>query len=88
MTSGPRGTYAEVTPVKASLLLPVPDGLSLDVATSAAVQGLTAHYLVTGTHAPGHLPRGRDWRSAGGPFVQLRGPVHAAGDRLPQAAVG
>ena len=40
------GTYAEYTPVTAGKLMPVPDALSLQVATAAAVQGLTAHYLV------------------------------------------
>ena len=37
--------------VPAAKILPVPDGVPLDVATSAVVQGLTAHYLVTSAHA-------------------------------------
>lgn len=36
------GSYAEYTSVKAEKLLPVPDGVGLDVATSCVVQGLTA----------------------------------------------
>jgi NADPH:quinone reductase len=45
------GSYAEYTAVPASKLLPVPDAVSLDVATSCVVQGMTAHYLVTSAHA-------------------------------------
>eukprot|EP00557_Chaetoceros_sp_GSL56_P001226 CAMPEP_0176490740 /NCGR_PEP_ID=MMETSP0200_2-20121128/8038_1 /TAXON_ID=947934 /ORGANISM="Chaetoceros sp., Strain GSL56" /LENGTH=335 /DNA_ID=CAMNT_0017888079 /DNA_START=224 /DNA_END=1231 /DNA_ORIENTATION=+ len=45
------GSYAEYTAVPAAKLLPVPEGVSLDVATSCVVQGLTAHYLVTSAHA-------------------------------------
>lgn len=45
------GTYAEYTAVSASKLLPVPDKVGLDVATSCVVQGMTAHYLTTSAHA-------------------------------------
>jgi NADPH:quinone reductase len=45
------GTYCEYTAVPADKLLPVPDGVSLEVATSCVVQGLTAHYLTTSAHA-------------------------------------
>jgi NADPH:quinone reductase len=45
------GTYSEYTAVPADKLLPVPDGVSLEVATSCVVQGLTAHYLTTSAHA-------------------------------------
>jgi NADPH2:quinone reductase len=45
------GSYAEYTAVPAAKLLPVPDNVSLDVATSCVVQGLTAHYLTTSAHA-------------------------------------
>lgn len=45
------GSYAEYTPVPTAKLLPVPDGVGLDVATSCVVQGLTAHYLVSSAHA-------------------------------------
>lgn len=45
------GSYAEYTAVPASKLLPVPDGVGLDVATSCVVQGLTAHYLTSSAHA-------------------------------------
>jgi len=45
------GSYAAYTAVKAGKLLPVPDEVGLDVATSCVVQGLTAHYLTTSAHA-------------------------------------
>lgn len=45
------GSYAQYTAVPAAKLLPVPDGVGLDVATSCVVQGLTAHYLTTSAHA-------------------------------------
>jgi len=45
------GTYAEYSAVPMDKLLPVPDGVGMDVATSCVVQGLTAHYLTTDAHA-------------------------------------
>jgi NADPH2:quinone reductase len=53
------GSYAEYTSVPASKLLPVPDGIGLDVATACVVQGMTAHYLVTSAHAG--LVRPGEW---------------------------
>lgn len=45
------GSYAEYTAVPAAKLLPVPDGVGIDVATSCVVQGMTAHYLTSSAHA-------------------------------------
>lgn len=45
------GSYAEYTAVPSGKLLPVPEGVGLDVATCLPVQSLTAHYLVTDAHA-------------------------------------
>jgi len=45
------GSYAEYTAVPAAKLLPVPEAVGMDVATSCVVQGLTAHYLTTSAHA-------------------------------------
>lgn len=45
------GSYAEYTAVPAAKLLPVPDGIGLDIATSCVVQGMTAHYLTSSAHA-------------------------------------
>lgn len=44
-------TYCEYTAVPAAKVLPVPDGVPLDVAVSCGVQGLTAHYLTHSAHA-------------------------------------
>jgi len=44
-------TYAQYSAVPAAKLLPVPDGIGLDIATACVVQGLTAHYLTTSAHA-------------------------------------
>jgi len=45
------GTYCEYTAVPTAKLLPVPEGVGLDVATAIMTQGLTAHYLTTSAHA-------------------------------------
>jgi len=45
------GTYCEYTAVPTAKLLPVPDGVGLDVACAIMTQGLTAHYLTTSAHA-------------------------------------
>merc|ERR1719491_2665509 len=44
-------TYGEYSAVPAAKLLPVPESVGLDVATSCVVQGLTAHYLTSSAHA-------------------------------------
>jgi NADPH:quinone reductase len=47
--SGP-GSYAEQAVVEAARAVPVPEGLSTEVAAAAFLQGLTAHYLTTSTY--------------------------------------
>ena len=51
-----RGSYAELQVVRESEALPVPPGVSDEVAAALLLQGLTAHYLVTSTFPiePGH----------------------------------
>lgn len=44
------GSYAEKAVVPAARLVPVPDGVSADVAAAAMLQGMTAHYLTHSTH--------------------------------------
>jgi len=44
-------SYAEYTAVPAAKILPVPDGVPLDIATALVVQGMTAHYLTSSAHA-------------------------------------
>lgn len=46
-----RGTGASVANVPAEILVPVPDGVDLEVAAAAMLQGMTAHYLVNSTYA-------------------------------------
>ena len=43
------GSYAELVSLPAERVVPVPDGVSPEVAAAAMLQGLTAHYLVTST---------------------------------------
>ena len=45
------GGYAEQTVVEAASAVPVPAGVTDEVAAAVILQGLTAHYLVTSTHA-------------------------------------
>lgn len=47
------GSESTLTNKPARLLVPVPDGVDLEVAAAAMLQGLTAHYLVTSTYAVG-----------------------------------
>jgi NADPH2:quinone reductase len=44
-----RGSYAEYAVVPASQLVKVPDGIDLDSAAAAMLQGMTAHYLTHST---------------------------------------
>jgi NADPH:quinone reductase len=44
------GSYAEQVVLPASRAVPVPAGISLQVAAAVILQGLTAHYLVTSTY--------------------------------------
>ena len=48
--AGPGGSYAEQVALPANRVVPVPDGLNLQVAAAAILQGMTAHYLVTSTY--------------------------------------
>jgi NADPH:quinone reductase len=47
--AGPGSSYAEQVALPANRVVPVPDGVSLQVAAAAILQGMTAHYLVTST---------------------------------------
>jgi NADPH2:quinone reductase len=44
------GSYAEQVIVPADRAVPVPDGVPLETAAAAMLQGMTAHYLTTSTH--------------------------------------
>ncbi len=47
---GASGSYAEQVVVTASRTVPVPAGISLQIAAAVILQGLTAHYLATSTY--------------------------------------
>lgn len=47
---GVQGGYAERVAVPVKAAIPVPDGIALDVACAALLQGMTAHYLTTDVH--------------------------------------
>ena len=48
--SGVRGSFAEYAAVPAAKLVPVPEGISLEQAAAAMLQGMTAHYLTHTTY--------------------------------------
>lgn len=52
-----QGSYAEQVAVAASRLVPVPDGIDLDIAAAVMLQGMTAHYLSHSTYCvqPGEV---------------------------------
>ncbi|MCD2187624.1 quinone oxidoreductase family protein [Actinomycetospora soli] len=45
------GTYAEAAAIPAARCVPVPSGVSVDLAAAVLLQGLTAHYLLHDTYA-------------------------------------
>ena len=45
------GSYAERVSVPADAAVPVPDGVSTELAAAVLLQGMTAHYLCTSTYA-------------------------------------
>jgi NADPH2:quinone reductase len=50
-TTAAAGAYAEFTTAPAQFVVEVPTGIGLDVAASALLKGLTAHYLITSVYA-------------------------------------
>ncbi|MFI9596664.1 quinone oxidoreductase family protein [Nonomuraea sp. NPDC052265] len=48
--AGVLGSYADKAVVPADRLVPVPDGVSAEVAAAAMLQGMTAHYLTHSTY--------------------------------------
>ena len=48
--AGPGSSYAEQVALPARRVVQVPDGVSLQVAAAAMLQGMTAHYLCTSTY--------------------------------------
>src|SRR5688572_5807545 len=51
--AGGPGSYAELVSVPAANLVKIPYGVGEDIAAAVMLQGMTAHYLATSTHAIG-----------------------------------
>ncbi|UOW04382.1 quinone oxidoreductase [Clavibacter michiganensis subsp. michiganensis] len=65
-TAEATGTYAEHALVRAETLLPVPEGVDMEVAAALPLQGLTAHYLATSSYPAGPGDRALVHAGAGG----------------------
>jgi NADPH:quinone reductase len=76
------GSYAERLAAPEELLVPVPDGVELDVAAASLLQGLTAHYLASDSYP---VQQG-DWvlvhAAAGGVGLLLTQIAAARGGRV------
>ena len=76
------GAGAAVVNRAADSLVPVPDGVELDVAAAAMLQGMTAHYLVNSTYAVGPGTTALVHAAAGGVGQLLVQMVKAKGGRV------
>ena len=76
------GSAATVVNRAVDGLVPVPDGLDLDVAAAAMLQGMTAHYLVNSTYAVGPGTAALVHAAAGGVGQLLVQMVTAKGGRV------
>lgn len=76
------GSAGTVVNRKTTDLVPVPDGLDLDVAAAAMLQGMTAHYLVKSTYAVGPGTVALVHAAAGGVGQLLVQMVTAKGGRV------
>jgi NADPH2:quinone reductase len=76
------GSAGTVVNRSTSDLVPVPDGLDLDVAAAAMLQGMTAHYLVNSTYAVGPGTVALVHAAAGGVGQLLVQMVTAKGGRV------
>lgn len=80
--SGASGSYAEQVALDAARAVPVPDGVSSELAAAALLQGMTAQYLATSTYA---VRPGDDvlvHAAAGGVGLLLTQIVKARGGRV------
>jgi NADPH2:quinone reductase len=80
--SGPLGSYAEQALVPAGAVVPVPDGLDLEVAAAALLQGMTAQYLVRSTYRVGNGDAVLVHAAAGGVGLLLTQLVSHLGGRV------
>jgi NADPH:quinone reductase len=77
--AGLGSSYAEQVALPATRLVPVPAGLSLEVAAAVILQGLTAHYLVTSTYPVRSREVAVVHAAAGGVGLLLTQMVHRRG---------
>ncbi|NKX56126.1 quinone oxidoreductase family protein [Arthrobacter mobilis] len=75
-------TYAEYALVPAEAALPVPDGISDEVAAAIPLQGMTAHYLVNSTFVVGPEHTVLTHAGAGGVGLILTQLIKAKGGRV------
>lgn len=78
----PGAGYAERVVVPATRLVPVPDGVGLEVAASLMLQGMTAHYLVTSTYPVAEGTVALVHAAAGGVGLLLTQAAVARGARV------
>jgi len=76
------GAAGAVVTREADSLVPVPDGVDLDVAAAAMLQGMTAHYLVNSTYVVGEGTVALVHAAAGGVGQLLVQMVKAKGGRV------
>lgn len=76
------GGYAEQAVLPAERLVPVPDGVDLDVAAAAMLQGMTAHFLSESTFAAGEEHTALVHAAAGGVGLLLTQMLAAKGTRV------
>ena len=76
------GAAAQVVNRDVETLVPVPDGVELDLAAAAMLQGMTAHYLVNSTYAVGPGTVALVHAAAGGVGQLLVQMVKAKGGRV------
>jgi len=76
------GSYAELTRVPENLAVPVPDGVELDVAAGAMLQGMTAHYLTRSTYPVQEGDTVLVHAAAGGMGLLLTQQIKALGGRV------
>jgi NADPH2:quinone reductase len=76
------GAAGAVVTRTADSLVPVPDGVDLEVAAAAMLQGMTAHYLVNSTYAVGQGTVALVHAAAGGVGQLLVQMVKAKGGRV------
>jgi NADPH:quinone reductase len=73
------GSYAEAAVVPRPRLVRVPDGVTMEVAATLMVQGMTAHYLVESTYPLGPDDVAVVHAAAGGVGLLLVQLARAAG---------